>query len=166
MHPTLAVPEPAATAAHRPARWADPARRLGAGLLAAVLLGTVAGLLAGALMRLVTLLAGDVAQLGAIGTVLVVVTFVVPMVPGAIAAAWRMRRTGVVLLVAGAAFLLGESVVILLQEDRAHVVQQGGATVALALVLVVAMWALVVVEAVAVGRASRAWGGRRAGSPS
>jgi hypothetical protein len=75
---------------------------LGAALLAGLLMGAVARLM----MRLVTLSAGHPGEFSLLGTVMILVVFVVPMLPGALLASlWRGRGRWL-LLVAGTGLLL------------------------------------------------------------
>jgi hypothetical protein len=134
------------------------ARRLGAGLLAAAVVGAVAGVLARLLMRLIALVAGGPTSFSLGGSVAIVLVFVLVVVPGAVACAFHLRRTGWVLLGAAGALLLFQSVVIPLQEDRTALDSRW--EVALTLVLLVAFWALIVVEVLAVRRTAWRLGAR------
>jgi PPE-repeat protein len=100
--------------------------RIGAGLLAAIVLAVLAGGLARVLMRLLVVLSGEEGRFSVAGTLGILAVFAAMMVPGAVAAALGAHRTSRVLLVLGAAVLLLESVVIPLQEDRTAFAAAGG----------------------------------------
>jgi hypothetical protein len=158
--PTTNHPSSSAPAALGPApgRWTAAARRSGAGVLAATAVGAVAGVLARVLMRLIALVAGGPTSFSVGGTVAIVLIFVVVVLPGAVACAFHLRRTGWALLRAAGALLLFQSVVIPLQED---LTPPGGPwTATLTLLLLVSFWALVVAEVLVVRRTAWRLGDR------
>lgn len=138
-------------------------QRVLAGLAAALVVGVLAGLASRVLMRLVVLVAGGAPRFSLVGTVFVVLVLAGAMLPGAVAAALGGRWSARVLLGLGAAFLLFESVNIPLQEDRTQIMEAGGLTIALALVVLAAFPAVIVAQSVTTARLARAWAGRPGG---
>jgi hypothetical protein len=80
-------------------------RKVGVGILAALVAGVALGLLARLLMRLATLAAGQDGEFSLGGTAGIVVLFVAFTLPGAVLAALVTRRGRSVLLAAGAVAL-------------------------------------------------------------
>jgi hypothetical protein len=102
----------------RVTRFARRAVRSGVlGVAAAVAVGIVAGVSSRALMRLVTLVAGADPSFTWQGTVGIVVGYVLPFVPGAVASVLTGRRIRWVPLVAAAALLLWASASIALSGE-------------------------------------------------
>ena len=130
--------------------------RLGAGVLAALVLGVLAGGLARVLMRVLVVLSGEEGRFSLTGTLGIVTIFVAMMVPGAVAAALGARGTSRVLLALGATVLLFQSVVIPLQEDRTAFATADGALQALVIVVLVAFPLVIVAQAVATSRLAAA----------
>ncbi|WP_043501366.1 hypothetical protein [Georgenia sp. SUBG003] len=126
--------------------------RVAAGVLAALVLGVLAGGAARVLMRMLAVLSGDTPRFSAGGTLGVLLIFSLVMLPGAVARALGRRRSGTVLLALGAALLLFQSVSIPLQEDRAGLVPAGPAVMAFTLLVLLAFPAVIAAQTVATSR--------------
>jgi len=134
--------------------------KMGAGFLATLVLAVIAGGLARALMRLLAVLAGEEGRFSIAGTLGILLAFAVMMVPGGVAAALGARRTSRVLLALGAAALLFQSAVILVQEDRTAFVEATGLVQALTVVVLLGFPAVIVAQAVVTGRVAASLGRR------
>ncbi|MCK6210232.1 hypothetical protein KZX45_06700 [Georgenia sp. EYE_87] len=132
------------------------ASRLGAGLLAALVLALLAGGLARVLMRLLVVLSGEEGRFSVAGTLGILAVFAATMTPGAVAAALGARRTSWVLLALGAAVLLLQSVVIPLQEDRTALADAGGLLQGVTVVVLAAFPVVIVAQAMATSRLAAA----------
>lgn len=139
--------------------------RVGAGLLATVVLAVLAGGLARVLMRLVAVLSGEAGGFSVSGTLGILAVFALMTAPGAVAAALGARRTSTVLLMLGAAMLLLQSVVIPLQEDRAAFVTADGLVQAMTVAALAAFPVVIVAQAVATSRLAAALARRLAPAP-
>ncbi|QAY69642.1 hypothetical protein [Xylanimonas protaetiae] len=105
----------------------DAVSKVMAGIGAGLLAGLVGGVVARVMMRFVALVIGEVPGFNLGATLMICVAFGIFVVPGAVAAAFRARRTTVALLVLGAGAVafatVAEAVTVL--EDRVLTTGQG-----------------------------------------
>lgn len=124
------------------------------GIGAALVAGVISALVARLIMRAVTLVVGGQPSFSLLGTAMICVFFVVPMLPGAIALALSGRRWPYLLLVAGVGLLVSQAAAIG-SQDLGHIGVLSPGKWTLLVLCAAAMFGGIVAQAVFVARAAR-----------